>query len=784
MPLSAPSSSRKTAFQAGLLLSLTAACLASCGGGGGGGGTMSAVTPSSPPASPPPPPPPPPPPSLPVSTWIPPGVTPTSEDLQTTQLQLNNGLYAYARGYLGPNEEVAVYGTGVDNHPELNGRLLTGFDAISGQTGSTTDLDSSGHDTAVSGVIGAARGNGGVEGVAPLSQIVPIRIVDATATYNTSDAQLAAAINWATSKGIKISNNSWNASSTTAQSIGAARFSATSPLTLAAYRNAVAAGGVEIWASGNESQSQVDLFGGLPLLYPELQKGWATVGAVDANGVISSFSNKCGAAAAWCLVAPGEGVGLIYKTSGFATGSGTSFTAPQVAGAEALLLAAFPNLTPQSALQIILQTANKTGIYADQSTYGQGLLDLERATRPVGTMSVSAQGNVTFQASATSVSLGSTFGMGLIRSTAQVPLVAQDSFQRGYATPLASRVAAGVPNFDGAARLGAFGRPDELVWNDGSTRLSLIQSGDPRLSAPDDVGTKFTGTTTIAGIETRLGFGIDPGRLLDSGRTPVSAELAGGMLAQGAVSNPYLALIDGAWSGAVATPFAGGTVVLAVASGRPIQRLGFDPQASDTGSTAVTVELSYRITAHATLRGEAGMLQEQASILGSTGTGAARIGNSMTEFAGLTGEVALAPNLAAAAGLHAGLTDTGGRAGSLIQGTDAVTSFAAGVGLVEAGALTAQGKWVLGASMPLRATSGDANLVLPTAVDTNGSAVFSHVRAGLKADGREVDLQSAWSTPMTRQAAFTGGLLWRDAPNNIRSAAAETVAAVRVDVRF
>jgi hypothetical protein len=86
--------------------------------------------------------------------------------------------------------------------------------------------------------------------------------------------------------------------------------------------------------------------------------------------------------------------------------------------------------------------------------------------------------------------------------------------------------------------------------------------------------------------------------------------------------------------------------------------------------------------------------------------------------------------------------------------------------------------------MPLRATGGDAQLVVPTAVDTDGSALFSHVRAGLKADGREVDLQSAWSAPLMANAAFTSGVLLRQQPDNIRAAAAETIAAVRIDLRF
>ena len=784
MAFSVPS---KSSVEAALLLSLAAAALAGCGGGGGGSSTVSSTTStttvitSPPPASPPSPPPPPS--SPPVSTWIPPGYTPTVEDQATTQLMLNNGLYAFVRGYEGAGQTVAVYGTGVDDNPELQGRLLQGFDAITGQVGATGDLDPGGHDTAVSGVVAAARGNGGVEGVTPLATILPIRIVDQTDSYSTTDAQLAAAINYVTSQGTRISNNSWN-SPQSAQSVGVTSFSVNAPLTLAAYRNAVAKGGIEVWASGNESASEVDLYGGLPLLFPDLQKGWVTVSAVDQTGAIASYSNRCGGSAAWCLVAPGTNVGLISKLGLATIGSGTSFAAPQVAAADALLVSAFSNLTPQTALQILFETANKTGIYADQTIYGEGLLDIEKATRPVGSMSVTAEGGVASSASATTVSLGSAFGMGLAQSTARTVLVAQDAFQRGFATSLGSRVAAGVPNFDGASRIGAFGRPDELVWTDGSTRLSLVQSGDPRLSAPDDAGTKFAGSTTAFGVEARLGFGIDPGRLLDSGRTPISAELAGGMLAQGAVSNPYLSLIDAAYSGAVAAPFAGGMLVVAVASGRPSQRLGFDPAASDHGSTAATAEWGYRVAGNAVLRGEVGVLEEQAALLGSTGSGAARVGDSRTEFAGVTGEVAFGPHLAGAAGMHAGLTDTGARTGSLIQGADHVTSFSAGMGLVETAALTPGGKWLIGASLPLRATGGDASLVLPTAVDSDGAPVYSRVRAGVKADGREMDLQSAWSAPLLQNAALTTGVLMREQPDNIRSAATETIAAVRVDLRF
>src|SRR4029077_615922 len=77
-------------------------------------------------------------------------------------------------------------------------------------------------------------------------------------------------------------------------------------------------------------------------------------------------------------------------------GAGTSFAAPHVAGALALMLQAFPNITPQTALQILLDTATDyisltpdrtlgitAGAGAD-AVGGRGLLNLQAAFTPQG----------------------------------------------------------------------------------------------------------------------------------------------------------------------------------------------------------------------------------------------------------------------------------------------------------------------------------------------------------------------------------------------------------------
>ena len=107
--------------------------------------------------------------------------------------------------------------------------------------------------------------------------------------------------------------------------------------------------------------------------------------ALDSSGVIASYSNRCGAASAFCIAAPGRHYAP-SGTNGYTTVQGTSFAAPTVAGSLAILKQAFPSLGNDELVTRLFATANKTGIYASTATYGQGLVDLDAATQPLGTL--------------------------------------------------------------------------------------------------------------------------------------------------------------------------------------------------------------------------------------------------------------------------------------------------------------------------------------------------------------------------------------------------------------
>src|SRR5919202_4423956 len=144
-------------------------------------------------------------------------------------LDMINAPEVWAQGYTGQGVVVAVVDSGVDyTHPDLDGNIWVNSDEIAGDgvdndnNGFIDDvrgwdfayndndpMDVYGHGTHVSGTI-AAKGNNsvGVTGVAWNAKIMPLKFLGDGGYGNTSDAILA--LNYATAKGVKLTNNSWS----------------------------------------------------------------------------------------------------------------------------------------------------------------------------------------------------------------------------------------------------------------------------------------------------------------------------------------------------------------------------------------------------------------------------------------------------------------------------------------------------------------------------------------------------------------------------------------------
>lgn len=119
--------------------------------------------------------------------------------------------------------------------------------------------------------------------------------------------------------------------------------------------------------------------------FSDMKGALIAVVATNPQGVISSYSNLCGATAAWCLAAPGGEFGdPVYAPIPYGVYGpmqGTSMAAPVVAGAAAVLREAFPYMTARQIIEVVLTTANRNGQWGDVATYGRGMLDLGKAVK-------------------------------------------------------------------------------------------------------------------------------------------------------------------------------------------------------------------------------------------------------------------------------------------------------------------------------------------------------------------------------------------------------------------
>lgn len=339
----------------------------------------------------------------------------SAADFQTPEYSAQHGLQAvkadrlyyngHYRWYMGDAVDsaagtgigvtIALADTGINPREASSAAAIAvnvaaSYDYVNNRAGS--GADDNGHGTHVAGIIAAPKNGAGMHGLAYNASIVNFKIGGGPdGLITASDAQRADMISRAANAGAMIINNSWS-TRTSITSLSADELQASMPLMIEASRAYVTKGGVVVFSAGNGGAPQPALQPGLPYRIAGIAPGWLAVVAVDGSGRLASYSNGCGVAAAWCLAAPGgapdAGLYSMYNNGDYATMHGTSMAAPHAAAALGALKSMFVNLSYQQIRERLLYTANRSGTYADASTYGQGLMDLDAASSPVGGLAV------------------------------------------------------------------------------------------------------------------------------------------------------------------------------------------------------------------------------------------------------------------------------------------------------------------------------------------------------------------------------------------------------------
>ena len=233
------------------------------------------------------------------------------------------------------------------------------------QSGAGAAEDDHGHGTHVTGII-TSDGNVASRGVAPGASIVSVKVLDSNNQFCCS-SDVVAGLDWilANRPDVKVVNMSLL---TFATYTGDCDGADAGTMAFADSIDQLVANGVSVFAaSGNSSLANA-------MGAPACVANAISVGAVNDFDQVAFFSNG---SATLDILAPGVGIVSTALGGGTTALSGTSMAAPHGAGTAALLLDAFPGLTPAS----LLATLEATGrpVTDPQNGFTDPRIDAEAA---------------------------------------------------------------------------------------------------------------------------------------------------------------------------------------------------------------------------------------------------------------------------------------------------------------------------------------------------------------------------------------------------------------------
>ena len=332
----------------------------------------------------------------------------------------------------GGNHIAAWTDTGVDtDHPDLQGRLLPGYNSVDGLTeaqgGDIEDIN--GHGTLTGGCIGAAGNNGmGVAGCLWNVQLLPVRVSN-FASGGAYYSDLTAGARWAAENGARTISASYSG------------VQDASIQTTGAYCRSL--GALYFYAADNSNNNHSSF-------------DWADViivGATDQNDNKAGFSSY---GTAIDLTGPGVDVWTTAMGGGYGGASGTSLSTPLANGVASLMWAANPGWSSYDLESRLYASCDDIGAPGEDSVFGHGRLNMHQGVIQAlsGTMDLTAPqlnsgSNATF--TVTGARAGASVYLGYSLDGYGITDIAALSVLMGIASPI--QAAQAVADATGTANM-------------------------------------------------------------------------------------------------------------------------------------------------------------------------------------------------------------------------------------------------------------------------------------------------------------------------------------------
>jgi hypothetical protein len=489
--------------------------------------------------------------------------------------------------------------------------------------------------------------------------------------------------------------------------------------------------------TNNDQYTDADVSAALPELFPELEEAWISVVNVDIMGRedlgYALLSAPCGSTAEYCMAADGTFISLPDYSDAineYIQEIGSSFAAPQVSGAIALLSVHFPNHTPEQLVDRLLASANND-IGFDHTGYvtfgngvehgysneaGHGILDVYAALLPITTSSYSARiyaggqslGQRNYAIENTHLMTSRSFGNTISNSLQGFSTYYYDALGGGFDIELA-----------------------ELTrFNDEPTRL--VKSLHENISALDSVANLNQQATNKWHAHGEVNSHFDP--------TAIKSNIALSRF-----------LESGNWNGLSSAAYA--IPQLSSASGGEglhymgelndwAYTLSYSQNARDevdrheSYSVLLESQLGNKINASYLLSS----LQSSENGLGLMGNGAFDFdgGGSKQNIIGLKYEYLNKDKISLNVGWTSTFRSDESFASGIISSLNDVKSDAFELGMTKYG-IFANDKFSLSISQPDRVYDGDVEYRVASLADNNGVINYNYTAAQLNPDGRQLD---------------------------------------------
>ena len=404
----------------------------------------------------------------------------TTEYNSSTGLDMINAADAYAKGWTGEGAVLGVIDTWQDkDHPDFNGKYQWYKDYVRNENTVSNSGSQHSHGTHVAGIVAAEKNGTGTHGVAYNADLVGANVdYHGNGMINKGLAQQAlhdmAKLKSPTANGgeemniiaVNMSFNTpqlfYDSNGSTVTQLADGTYNATE-ITTRILNNGYGdsqywkvatdndiilvnsagnygfnhAGDPGIWAVEEDSNGNLVLGGKMVI-----------VGSWDGTGVagnkaghvclnINTVNNTCNDThriSDFYILAPGQAINSTLPTNGgSATGtmSGTSMAAPHVTGALGVIHQMWPYMAGDNLVKLVMNTADKNLPNYNVNIHGQGLLDLDEATKPQGAIGLATSGRVDHP----TVRLNNTYystGTSLPSSLTNLKIMVLDDYDRNY----------------------------------------------------------------------------------------------------------------------------------------------------------------------------------------------------------------------------------------------------------------------------------------------------------------------------------------------------------------